>query len=350
MNDADTERFITAIREEIDRGNLIEGDGGITELGYGVLCVKSLGNGVTLGDVARNIVPHTKGIITCTSTGLNFVYGKAGTKGRLIMKRSIPAIVESREAYHRFTGIMPNSYSVSAVARLFLSGLTPTRWHGSDERIMPEGTWHFQHCIPGIYPEVRVIDCKSYYYQLLKRADRLEYRVVRPGKLTKVRTDDREMGYFRDMLEAIEPAKMLRNTIVGCMAGGGDKLMAFTSKGNTVKRFYITPQFGPFRSLGLLIVATGAELCKNACLQVGGIYGNIDCVAVTSKIGNGSIPAWSDYGIITEIKAQGKGEFCHIGSWSCGDFQTIPYESKNREYLTTNGENTLTASWAKQWL
>jgi len=194
----------------------------------------------------------------------------------------------------------------------------------------------------------------------MRRLSTLRVTVDEGGNLVFFGMRSYERDKFNDVLDAVEDNKPIRNSLAGAAAGSLKSALSFTSSRpnkktdptgfdewvpGKVRAIYTPGTPGPFRGAGLLLVATGAELCYQEALTTGAVYATIDSVALTE----GEPKIWKSHGLTVEPKASGTAEFCHRGSYRVGEFQTKNYANGDRDYQATE-RKPVPLLYTKQWL
>lgn len=309
--------------------------------------------GFTLGTdtAAVEVISTIPGTMIAAPNSISNVRGRLGTTGIVMEAKSLPGVIHARELYGIITGLACEFWGVPRIARALLEWAARGEPHDdSDEGMMPNCQWHHQSCpIPGRYSDLALHDVSAYYYTLLTRlrSPRVRYINMRPVFTGDLNGQERDR--WRRMLLGVERHKTLRNSLVGCMAGGTATFPCYTSGGGSkpVYRFPMHKQNGPFRAAGLLIVATGNELTYKQALTNDAIYANIDCVVIPTTAS--LAPVWSSYGLETGVKASGKADIKRVGVWRIGGQATKNYAPNDDEY-TASGRLDPYIRYADNWL
>lgn len=320
--------------------------------------------------------------------GMAWYSGAGQAKCTVVDPRNYTKILRSRETIAPLIDVKARVYwSLGSMARALLAYVgDPMPDEASNERFLTTHPYGYHTCTPGVYkstgsrwtraraqrdlfdepvdtlnpnhkPGVRLYDCNGYYYQLFRRLETLRVSVSREGEITKFRMYPDDTARWKEVLAIVEEDKPLRNTIAGASVGSRSSFLSYTSAKPTkpeqlagwydgaVREIWTPGKLGPFRGAGLLIVATGAELCYRESLHVSSVYSTIDSVATVEGVPS----VWASYGLPVGVKAQGAGEICHIGSYRIGPRLTKCYGSGEREWIQT-APREVPDTFAKQWL
>ena len=326
------------------------------------------------------------------SGGVNWYNGSNGPHGVIVCWNSFKGVMASREVYRSMVPRQETDdavWSTGAVARRLLSYCAePMPYESTAERFISRHPYGYHECDPGVYdtPEnpyianpprnlfdepmpisnprysdaVTLYDVKSYYYHMLKRLSTLRIAVASDDTIQTFPMRPSERDKWKDLLDAVEENKPLRNTLCGAATGSLKWSVAYTSsrpnqrkdpegyakwKPGTVREVMFPGKPGVFRAAGLLVVATGAELCYTQALTADAIYATIDSVALRS----GRPTVWESYGFTVNVKARGNADICHRGSYRIGQLQTVHYADGDREYYGSP-RIPVPSLYAKQWL
>lgn len=277
------------------------------------------------GRVARAASMLTGGHWFYRDGGLTW---QEGSRTAVVMPHIIvPDVMHSRQTVEAYTG-QAARWTVPALARQSLRWVRPDAAPNPDihlwSYLVELGRWGYTMCRPTDTLQQGVhIDARSYYYELACRA-------LTPEPITEMNRPVRwrgqgasAQGRYRDMLAAVRADKKLRNTIVGCMAGGGQVRTCY-------HRGEVSPINVPYTDwavLGWLIARSGWEMCREAAEESNAVLSLTDCVITTDRMPQ----VWAKHGIPTEIKSRGDVEVYSPHSHRVGPRETVPYQRGDRE-------------------
>jgi len=231
----------------------------------------------------------------------------------------------------------------------------------------------YHECTPGEYGDCALYDCSAYYYTMLSRIAEGEIITLRPrfewlGNRWEIdggawRNGEQER--LRETLKEVADCKPLRNAMVGAAMGSYRRLLVYVAgeKPGTAKSVYMKPGPGPYRRLGLLIVRTGYDLCREQSRLSNSVYSTVDSVCV--PVGAEGPHLWKAYGFRTGIKHHGAVEIAGFGTWGFwrkGTFkpplketgewlhQTDPYKAGYWEYAQVLPPEEPATYLYKEWL
>lgn len=287
-----------------------------------VLAARQVVREVT-GDVSAEQKLWTVG--ACSRALLRFVGEKE------VYTKSVERIMNGRAyGYHECT---PGRYTTQEDS-----------WAVDKRRDLFDEPMHYPN--PAYIAPVTLYDVKSYYYDMLCRLPSLRININRQERIRffPMLPDNRER--WIDVLHAIADNKQLRNSIAGSMTGSVKTSVAFTSSGAGGTRTINVPGApGMFRSAGLLVVATGAELCYAQCASTDSVYSSVDSVAIR---GAGTPDVWTRHGFTTEVKCAGDAHIIGRGCYKIGQFATKPYKNTPMEIAVPRVP--VAQGYTKQWL
>lgn len=238
-------------------------------------------------------------------------------KAHWVFRRDVlPDILSAREIAKKTTGTYPESFAQSGSARHLISwtGLYQDPFKNRATESFVAGTkWHFYHCEPGDLPQGHLFDMQACYWELASRLISPYVAVLRDGSPLFLRAPKEARERFKAVLHAIRPHKGLRNTLIGCMAGG-EKTFWSNGEERGPLRFQ-----GPLRPAALLIVGTAWQLTREAREERAAIYSNTDCVITRA---DEPPRAWTDRGLPCPLKSAGKTKVCSLGVYKVGDKAT----------------------------
>lgn len=242
-------------------------------------------------------------------------------------------------------------WSVGACARAALSWVADPATVPSNTEILLEGIEVGYHdCAPGVYDPLTLFDVSAYYYNLAARLPSLRVEASRSGALHWQPMRPDESARWRDLLQAVEGCKVLRNSLVGCAMGARGKRKAWVgdpARPGRARQITLGLPGGPFRGAGLLVIRSAYELCNIASLQCSSVYSTIDSVATESAL---PPKVWVDLGLAVERKAAGLGVICRRGCWSVGPKQTLPYKAGYRLSVPVSRAETPQIQYWREWL
>lgn len=311
--------------------------------------------------------------------GLVWINGRNGPHGVLIEWEGFRSTMEARETLAK---LVPGPYpwTVGSCAKKLIKHIGDKQpYEKAMEWLLDGVTYGYHECTPGRYsnqiprfvpsgevqrdlfhvtrreipnpdykPAVTMFDVKGYYYQMLRMVPSL-YWDVYPTSARGMLMGPETKAAWKDVLDCVEPCKILRNSLAGAFAGSLKPGSAFTRDLDTggVKEIITPGSPGPFRALGLLLVRSGVELCHREALTHNAIYATIDSV---SLLGDAVPTVWQSFGFTVEKKAAGNAEICHRGSYKIGKTQTRNYANGDREYYAVERVPEIPVQYHRSWL
>lgn len=344
---------------------------GVTQIGPSVYTGTETGDG--FGAAAWEAAGHeSAGVwhVTGHNKGLRWAMGDM-TAGVIIPPSEEDVLTQSQEIVRAVIPAHerpPAAYTVGGCARSlinwaldkpqaftgFAAQLVSPRGqsnYGEDSDFDEEQSFQYHDCAAGRYPKVVLWDVEAYYFSSICRAPCVRVE-VRPDGLQWGRWVGSEAERWRDVLAAIAPVHLLRNSVWGVCVGSDTLKRAYTSsrpkdrpgkwtrgeggawaQGETIKRGadwrpgqvrVIRPTFGkgPFPGLGLLVARSTAEACAIAAAEVNSVYSTVDSV---TTLGDAPPAYWGRLGFNTRIKAEGEADIVARGVWRIGAEHTRTY-------------------------
>lgn len=251
-----------------------------------------------------------------------------GTNSTIIIPHDALRTAEAiRPMIRDLTGEEP-AWTIPGMARQCLDYVQPHADSGDAslyEWLIEGGKWGYMQCVPETGVEGVHLDVTSYYYEIARRAKSTKPVIDTNGSVRWVDKHSGTTDAYREMLDAVQDMKALRNTIVGCMATGGLK----------TNRYYRGQQ-SPMRipnsswsALGWLIVRSGWEITQRAAEESGAALAITDCIIST----RGTPAIWRDLGFGTHEVARGEVQVCSPTTFRVGPRQTLPYQRGDRTAL-----------------
>lgn len=295
--------------------------------------------GVTWNMIAAETAKYLPGLVFVSSHGgISWVNGQGGSRAVWVPSGQWRDMEPARDVIRELLG---GVYAVrmatpgKAAALLLKYAADPQPDANGSELLLSGIQYGYHDCKPGVYENATQWDVSGYYYSMLERADSLRvYPHKRGLQWGGMRETEREN--WANVKAAIKDVKILRNAMVGVMAGSRDKYTAFTRTKNGSRVVYIPGQIGPFRNLAILIVRTGWELCRSESLHTNSVYSTIDCVTSCS-----SVPVvWERFGFKVGARYTGTADIRGRGVYKIGYRETKWYTvavKRSKEYLMGEG-------------
>lgn len=241
-----------------------------------------------------------------------------------LRESALPSLQAIWDATERLTGAK-NATSSSQACRDLLKWVGIERDSSDRGRAqLRECGWHFFRCRPGLYEGLELYDINGAYYNLLRRLPSPAVILTSGSPLFPLVDPDKE-SRWRQLVDSIGHLKGLRNSLVGCMVGGGENGWSF-HRGALVAR---RARRGPMHDTGALIVRTVHDLCAMEAAESEAFYANTDCVAV--ELGKKPV-IWPDMGVESKLEAFGRADLVAIGCYAIGAKATKPYQQGHRFY------------------
>lgn len=256
--------------------------------------------------------PKEKGLTWCCGSRVQW----------LVESSQVGAIVGAREICQSFG--VDCGFSVGSAARALLRYCGDPQYPYKGSLMLTADTGDaYVDCLPGLYPDATLYDCKSYYYSILRRLPTWRLAVRRNGTVDFFGDQPGEADRRSAVLSAVYDHKTLRNALVGCMTGR-KKGSPYYWKGTQYQH-----RGGPglYRGAGLLVRRVAWELTQRASLESDSKLSNTDCVLTTGGLYPG---VWDDYSLVVERRHAGDAEVCCPVVYRVGSHQTEWYHRGSR--------------------
>lgn len=258
--------------------------------------------------------------------GMRYQYGNKNIGFILPPKQYIELSKAQKIALH-FNPAACECFSMGGLARKCLEYITPPpKGKQPDstpdtEALLSGIQYGYMECVPGVYPMARKFDVSGYYYNIVCKMPHLRPCMM-GTRLVWPNVPKTETERLAEVLEAVKPHKLLRNSIAGTMAGSPKWRVQYASNGTGGFKLVNIPPFnGYLRTGGLLIIRAGWELTRAEVDAPGTVYARTDSIITTSS-GTG---AWSKAGFNVKDEGYGPTDILAVGAWKVGDNMSIPY-------------------------
>jgi hypothetical protein len=250
--------------------------------------------------------------------------------------------VRQSRACLELLGIDP-VWTIGGNARLLLRWIGPSEGlNRNAEKMLAGAGIGYHDCIPGEYPYAQYYDVSSCYFRLLQRLPTL--RLLLAGdKLLRKPLRPSEAAKWRDLLEAVERVKLLRNSLWGAALGSLEPI-PFYAKG---EQQWKSSYGGPFRTAGILVGVSAWELCREASIEAHSVYSMTDSVVSPDR----SRPrSWDAVGLPVRVDASGEAHVCMRGIYRVGKKETYYYKMGSRLVEAAERPATPRRLWYPEWL
>ncbi len=241
-------------------------------------------------DVAREMSLYLPGQCRILgSGGVSWINGGNGPHGMILNTSQWQDWEESREVCRSILGATHplKTATVGQIARLLLAKAVDEQPYTPDAEDFLQGAGYGYHdCIPGKYRGYTLYDAKGYYWHILSSLPSLR---VQPAKrsLSWEKMHNDEVEGWADIKSAIKDCKLLRNAMVGVMAGSLKRGTAYTRsgcrEGEGCRRISVPGAAGPFaQPLCLWCEQAGSYAERNPRTLVASIVQLIRCASQRS--------------------------------------------------------------------
>lgn len=271
-------------------------------------------------NLARELSRVLPGQVWCGHGTLTVQIGRKSTW--LLDYTRVPDVQDARRAALELTG-GPCGWSLGNLARGLLKwACEACRWDCRVEALKVCGEWGYHRVVPCRIQRATLYDLDRAYYELACRLPS-PHVVPHPDRVIFRPLPDEQRARWVELLVRLGSHKLLRNALVGAMAG---------AEGGAAR--YINGELvpwrgakGPLRGAALLIVRTCYELCALQAESAGAVYANVDCVVTP---GERRPEVWSGYGLPWSVRGQGEADIRGLGVYRCGNYITRSYTERNR--------------------
>lgn len=279
------------------------------------------------------------GVFHVGSQAITWQMGSASVV--MVSEAAVASLLAGREIVARLTG-EAQGWTVGQQVRALL------RWLGwgreSSERgraMLAECKWHYLRSRPGKLSAACMWDLSAAYYTSLLRLPSPAVILTDRAPIFAAGTEEQEERWFR-LVRGVGGHKPMRNSLVGCMAGGGNSGWAY-HRGRLHQQ---GARRGPLHDAAALIVRTTYDLCELEAKASKAVYANTDCIIAEG----GRVPAvWPEFGFDFTLDAHGPAEVIAIGSYRVGNKQTQLYRLGHRHEELVESP-ALAASGLTEWL
>lgn len=250
------------------------------------------------------------------------------------------------------------------VARKLLqwTGVTERPALSAESLLLPTG-WAYAFARPGTYDDLSLYDVQSCYYRLLTLLPS-PLPLIAGNRLRFAALEAESKGRWRTVIDLVGAHKLLRNTLVGCMAGGPHRRVTLPNPDQYLPRRLREPwagagywyqglrratvrRPGPLRTAALLIVRSGWELTQASAEWSRAVYANVDCVM--SPVHEVPRP-WLDAGLTVRLQARGPASITALNVYRVGDKHTVLWRPGRQELWPIEAPPPPAISWMRQWL
>ncbi len=295
---------------------------------------------VRFDQVARDLSQVNGGMWHYRSAGLSWVNGSQ--RWYCCHEGALPTLFEAR-AVCGALGLVPG-WSLGSCATALLRYVGPGDCAPWTPRPLRLGCpWAYLRCRPGTCDDATLYDVTAYYYSLARRLPCLRAYPGLDGCLRWGGWQKGEEGRWRAVIDAVGPAKGLRNALVGCAVGSPAGRPCYFR--GALRRVKLPP--GPFGTAFLLVVRSGAELTWRAARESEALWAHTDAVLCP----RGNAPAaWGAAGLEVRAVARGEAEVCSLTVYRCGLKCTRWYKAGSRVQVPEPEPAVPLVWWHRQWL